>query len=234
MTHAVIVSHGQPSDPDRAERALAALAQRVAALMPGWSVGSATLAKPDALAKAVAGVAGGCAFPLFMAGGWFTRSHLPAKLAAAGAVNWQVLEPLGCDPAVHDLVIRQVRQAAPLRVLLAAHGSFKSPVPSDIAYHLARRITAETGIPAQAAFIDQDPQLAKVTGFGPDAVCLPYFAAEGGHVADDIPAALIAAGFQGRLLPAIGLADDIPHIIARAIAAGNPVCAAECRWRRTA
>jgi sirohydrochlorin ferrochelatase len=230
----VIVSHGQPSDPDRAERALAALAGRVAALLPGWTIGSATLAQPGALAAAVSGGgAGGRAFPVFMAGGWFTRSHLPAKLVAAGAVNWQVLEPLGCDPALHDLVIHQLRQAAPQRVLLAAHGSFKSPVPSDIAYHLAQRITAETGIPAQAAFIDQDPQLATATGFGPDAVCLPFFAAEGGHVTDDIPAALNAAGFQGRLLPAIGLADDIPHIIARAIAAGNPVCMAECRWRRS-
>lgn len=232
MTHAVIISHGQPSDPDPAEAALADLAIRVAALMPGWQIRSATLAKPGSVQAAVAGAASGRAFPLFMAGGWFTRSHLPAKLAAAGAPQWQVLEPLGCDPTVHDLILQTVRDAAPGRVLLAAHGSFKSPVPSDIAHHIAQRITAETGIPAQAAFIDQDPQLATARGFGPDSVCLPFFAAEGGHVSDDIPAALSQAGFQGRLLPAIGLFPAIPAIIARAIAAGVGVCTTECRWRR--
>jgi sirohydrochlorin ferrochelatase len=232
MTHAVLISHGQPSDPDRAEVALATLATRVAALMPGWQIGSATLAKPGALQAAVATSATGRAFPLFMAGGWFTRSHLPAKLTAAGAPGWQVLEPLGCDPAVHDLILQTLRDAAPDRVLLAAHGSFKSPVPSDIAYHIAGRITAETGIPTQAAFIDQVPQLAAATGFGPGSVCLPFFAAEGGHVTDDIPTALTAAGFQGRLLPAIGLHPAMPGLIARAIAAGAAVCATECRWRR--
>jgi len=233
MTHAVLVSHGQPSDPDRAEAALATLAAQVAALLPDWQVRSATLAKPGALQAAVAGAATGRAFPLFMAGGWFTRSHLPTKLAAAGAPGWQVLEPLGCDPAVHDLILQVVGAAAPDAVLLAAHGSFKSPVPSDIAHHLAQRITIETGLPAKAAFIDQDPQLSTATGYGPGSVCLPFFAAEGGHVTDDIPAALTAAGFQGRLLPAIGLDPAIPQIIAHAIAAGAPVCATECRWKRT-
>ena len=55
IKQALIVSHGQPSDPDPAEAALAALAAKVAALLPDWRVDSATLAKPDALAKAVAG-----------------------------------------------------------------------------------------------------------------------------------------------------------------------------------
>lgn len=232
MTHAVLVSHGQPSDPDRAEAALAALATQVAVLLPDWQVRSATLAKPGALQAAVAGAATGSTFPLFMAGGWFTRSHLPAKLAAAGAPGWRVLEPLGCNPTVHDLILQVVGAAAPDRVLLAAHGSFKSPVPSDIAHHLAQRITRETGIPAQAAFIDQDPQLSTATGHGPGSVCLPFFAAEGGHVTDDIPAALTAAGFQGRLLPAIGLHPAIARIIAQAILAGAGVCSTECRWRR--
>lgn len=232
MSHAVIIAHGQPSDPDRAEAALATLAARVAAQMPGWQIRSATLAQPGALQAAVAGATTGRAFPLFMAGGWFTRSHLPAKLAAAGAPDWHVLEPLGCNPAVHDLILQTARDAAPDRVLLAAHGSFKSPVPSDIAHHLARRITAETGLPAEAAFIDQDPQLSTATGYGPRSVCLPFFAAEGGHVTDDIPAALAAAGFQGHLLPAIGLHPAIPQIIAQAIVAGAAVCATECRWRR--
>lgn len=231
---ALIISHGQPSDPDRAEGELAALASLVAGHLPGWRVGSATLAAPGALARAITTYgASGRAYPLFMAGGWFTRSHLPAKLAAAGGAAWQVLEPMGCDPAVHDLVVRQAREAGARSLVLAAHGSSRSSVPSDIAHHLAGRTQRETLITGvEAAFIDQTPQLAACTNHDPKAACLPYFAASGGHVTDDIPRALAEAGFQGRLLPAIGLAPEIPEIIARAILAGQPVCADRCRWQR--
>lgn len=227
---ALIVSHGQPCDPEAPEVELATLAARVAALLPGWEIRSATLAKPAALAQAAAGIPGRV-YPLFMAGGWFTRVQLPAKLAEAAAPGWQVLEPLGCDPAVHDLATRLVQGAA--SVILAAHGSGRSPVPADVARHVAARIAA-TGIRAAAAFIDQAPQIAQATGHGPGSVCLPFFAASGGHVTEDIPSALAEAGFQGRLLPALGLSPEIPAIIAAAIAAGVPVCATDCRWRNPA
>ena len=233
MNHAVIVSHGQPSNPDPAEASLADLAQQVADLLPDWQIRSATLASPGSLTRALQDCGPtGRAFPLFMSGGWFTRVHLPARLTAAGAPQWQVLEPLGCDARVHDLTLHHLRQLRPARVLLAAHGSFKSRAPSDIAHHLAARITVETGIPAQAAFIEQDPKLEDATGFGPDTACLPYFATAGDHVTKDIPAALSHAGFQGARLPAIGLAPEVPQIIAAAIAAGHGACAQACRWQK--
>lgn len=229
---ALIVAHGQPSDPRPAGAALEDLAGKVSALLPGWTVAAATLAEPGALARAVAGHRGGVVFPMFMAGGWFTRIQIPAKLAEAGATNWRVLEPFGCDPGVHDLCVTLAREAAADQLILAAHGSFKSPVPSDIARHVASRIAAEAGMPQVAAgFIDQSPQLSSLTGFGTGAVCLPFFAAEGGHVSDDIPKALTEAGFQGRILPPIGLDPRVPALIAAAITASREVCVADCRWR---
>jgi sirohydrochlorin ferrochelatase len=228
--HALIVAHGQPSDPRPAGAALEVLASRVEALLPGWSVGAATLAEDGAIARGVAGLPGGVVFPMFMTGGWFTRVQIPKKLAEVGAEGWTVLEPFGCDPAVHDLSVTLVREAGAGQVVLAAHGSFKSSVPSDIARHVAGRIAAETGAEVAAGFIDQDPQLASLTGRG--GVCLPFFAAEGGHVSDDIPAALSEARFQGRILPPVGLDARVPGIIAAAIARGVPVCAAVCRWAR--
>lgn len=228
--HAVIVAHGQPSDPRPAGAALEALAAEVGALLPGWSVGAATLAEAGALARAVAGRPGGVVFPMFMAGGWFTRVQIPQRLAEAGATGWTVLEPFGCDPAVHDLCVTIVRETGADRVILAAHGSFKSSVPSQIAVHVAGRIEAETGADVAAGFIDQDPRLASLTGR--DGVCLPFFAAGGGHVSDDIPAALAEAGFTGRILPPVGLDARVPRIIAAAIGAGVPVCPAACRWAR--
>ncbi len=241
MRPILIVSHGQPSDPAPAAADLARLAGRVAEYLPGWQVRSATLADPDALAKVVADMGpGGALYPLFMAGGWFTRINLPQRLTSAGAVGWDVLEPFGCDPALHDLAATVVAMATsgqdPLQtqVLLAAHGSFKSPVPSDIARHVARLIQQKTNAArVEAAFIDQTPQLASVTGFDASAICLPYFAAAGGHVTDDIPAALHHAGFMGRILPPLGLDPRVPAIIAAAIRAGNLVCTNECRHRKS-
>jgi len=238
---AVLVAHGQPSDAAGAGMELAALAAKVAVHLPGWQVRSATLAEPGALAEAVTGAAG-VVYPVFMAGGWFTRVHLSARLAAAGGAAWRVLEPMGCDPAIHALAVEQVRaalaEAGPgeadpeeAEVVLAAHGSSRSPAPSDIARHLAARMAAEFGdAQVRAAFIDQDPRLADLPPLGSRAVCLPFFAAAGGHVTEDVPLALATAGFKGRLLPALGLDPRLPAIIAAAIAAGLPVCAEACRY----
>lgn len=232
MKPVLIVAHGQPSDPRPLAAEVAALAAAVAGVA-GRVVAAATLAEPGALAAALARLGPqGLVYPLFMAGGWFTRAHLPRRLAEAGGAGWQVLEPMGCDPAIHDLAVTLARETGAAEVVLAAHGSGRSSVPSDIAVHVAGRIAAELGVRAEAAFIDQAPRLADLRGFGPGAVCLPFFAAGGQHVSLDIPAALAGAGFAGRLLPALGLDARVPAIIAAAITAAQPVCAGECRWHR--
>ena len=230
MTRTLIVAHGQPSDPGPAARALDRLAQAVAALMPGHSIAAATLAEPGAIARGVAGQAGGLVFPMFMAGGWFTRVQIPARLAEVGATGWQVLEPFGCDPAVHDLCVDLARQSGASQVILAAHGSSKAAAPSAIARHVAGRIADQAGCAAVAGFIDQSPQLSSLTGFSLDAVCLPFFAAQGDHVGSDIPQALAQAGFSGRILPPVGLDARVPALVAAAIARAKPACAGGCAW----
>lgn len=220
----LIVAHGQPSDPEPALAELQHLAAQVAAHLPDWQVHAATLATGLPAHQ-------GLVFPMFMSGGWFTRVALAQKLTAVGGAG-RILEPFGCDPAVHDLAVRIVTEAAGTlqgcEVLIAAHGSFKSPAPSDVANHLARRFLALGAGRAEAAFIDQDPQLAHVAGFGPAAVCLPFFAARGSHVAHDIPQAL--TGFAGRILPHLGGDARVPALIAGAISAGVSVCADRCRY----
>jgi sirohydrochlorin ferrochelatase len=231
---ALIVAHGQPSDPAPAAADLAALAAAVARDLPGWDVRSVTLAEGEALTAVAGSMAAGVIFPMFMAGGWFTRVQIPSRLAAAGITGWRILEPFGCDPALHDLTVTIATEVAEAAddLILAAHGSFKSSVPSDIASHVARRIKAETGLRrVEAGFIDQAPQLSTMAGFGRGSVCLPFFAAAGGHVTQDIPAALAAAGFQGRILPPVGLDARVPALIAAAISAGREVCAGDCRWK---
>jgi sirohydrochlorin ferrochelatase len=225
MEHcALIVTHGQPSDPETAEAALAALAAEVGAHLPDWRVGSATLAAPGALAQAVAQLGPrGVVFPLFMACGWFTGTHLPDRMAAAGGAGWRVAIPFGCMPAIQDLAVTLVHEALTLPpqhtdLILAAHGSGRSPAPAAVATFVAARIKRALGLRrVAAAFIDQSPRIADLRDFGRTAICLPYFAASGGHVTDDIPKALGEAGFAGRLLPALGTDRRTAAIIADAL-----------------
>ena len=219
---AIIVSHGQPSDPEPAEAELAALAAAVGGHLPGWRVLSATLAKPGAL-DVVKGAAGFC-YPMFMAGGWFTGVHLPERLSQAGGTGWQILPPFGLDAAVHDLAVAMVREAGGGAVLLAAHGSFRSDAPSAVARAMAERLAAD-GSRCEAYFIDQEPRIATARGFGAGSVCLPFFAARGGHVIEDLPKALVEAGFGGRVLTTLGCEARVPALIAAALRSAQALIA---------
>lgn len=225
---ALIVAHGQPSDPGPAGAEIAFLAAKVQALMPDWHVRAATLAEEGALAREVAQAgAGGVVYPLFMAGGWFTRTHLPERLAAAGGEGWRILPPFGLDPRVQDLAVTVVREGMAARgqraesaqLLVAAHGSFRSPAPAEVARSVAERVQAALGLaPVAVGFIDQSPRIAEVAeGLPADALVLPFFAARGGHVLDDLPAALAEAGFTGAVLPPLGLDARVPGLIRRAL-----------------
>lgn len=218
----LLVAHGQPSDPGPAARALDALAASVAQHLPGLEVRAATLAEPGALARAVAGPPG-IVLPLFMACGWFSETHLPARLADAGGGGWRVLPPLGCAPELQDLAVSLARDAAEAgasAMILAAHGSGRSPMPASVTRFVAARIARETPLArAEAAFLDHPPRIAEVAaGFPAASVCLPWFAAEGGHVTEDLPELLAESGFPGRLLPPIGRDPRLPVLIARILA----------------
>ena len=208
---ALIVAHGQPSDPGPAAAEIAFLAAKVQALMPGWRIRSATLAESGALAREVAAAGKvGLVYPLFMAGGWFTTTHLPARLAEVGGEGWRILPPFGLDAGVQALTLTLAREAAARRghapadlpLLLAAHGSFRSPAPSEVAYAMAERLRREAGFArVESAFIDQSPRIVEVAADLPvGSLVLPFFAARGGHVIDDLPQALEVAGFQGTVL----------------------------------
>lgn len=237
---ALIVAHGQPSDPAPAEAELAAFAREVAADLPGWHVASATLAQPGRIAAALAEFGPGASvqvYPMFMADGWFTRVALPERLeAAAPGAEHPVLTPFGLDPALVDVATAAVgaaiaqagRTAAQAELLLAAHGSFKSPAPAAVATAFGAALGQRTGLASLATgFIDQAPQIAAV-GAGMMAgmkagqgdrfrLCLPFFAAAGGHVEDDLPAALAAAGFDGRVLPPLGRLPGAAGVVAAAL-----------------
>ena len=229
--NAIIIAHGQPSDPAPLQRAIEALAAKVGALLPGWQIHGATLADAPGLGRAVAQAGpGALIYPMFMAAGWFTGTELPRRLARAGAERPLILPPFGLDPALPDLCRDIVQDAArgagiaPERatLLLVAHGSQRARGSANGAQEMAARLAPYLGR-VVTGFIEEAPFVADSAGGLPaDAICLPFFATMAEHVTDDIPQALDRAGFAGQRLPPVGTDARAPALIAAAIARATP------------
>jgi sirohydrochlorin ferrochelatase len=223
----LVVAHGQPGDPVPQQQAVESLAARVDALVPQALVRGATLAMPGALDLADDET---LIYPMFMATGWFTRSELPSRLALAGAPQARILPPFGADPGLPALCLALVAKAAetqgwPLaetRLLVAAHGSGRSRAPSEAARRIAAGLAPHVGA-ASCGFIEEPPHIAEAARDLPaQTICLPLFATQADHVTDDLPTALADAGFRGLVLPPVGLAPEVPAMIAESIKAALP------------
>ncbi|MCB1332211.1 MAG: cobalamin biosynthesis protein CbiX [Roseivivax sp.] len=220
---AILVSHGQPSEPEVGEAEIAALAQAT-----GPGVLGATLAADGALEAALARAPGAPVVPVFMSDGWFTRVALPRRLGNGAG---PLLAPLGTWPALAEVAARWLTEeiaaqcwaAADTTLVIAAHGSGRSPYAAldtrIFADRLARRLRLRA---LRCGFVEQRPRLVEaLSGHGQKAVCLPFFAARRGHVLDDLPEAVTASHFDGLLLAPIGLHHQVPALIARALS-GQP------------
>lgn len=226
---ALIVAHGQPSDTGPAEDKLALLAQSVASHLPGWEVQSATLAARKRFQQVARNIPTDTRiFPLFMAEGWFVKSELPKRL---GDVQAEILPAFGINPRLPDLAADAISDAARVEnwsldqvdLVLAAHGSGRSRNPAQVTHAFADalrqrlpQITVHTGFVEEPPSIEQQARKA-----GPKALCLPFFAASGGHALDDVPDGLATAGFAGRLMPVLGELPAVPDLIAEAIRQGT-------------
>jgi sirohydrochlorin ferrochelatase len=222
---AVIVAHGQPSQPETGEAHLRALVQKVREFIPEWTLRSATLAAPGSLENALqASRPQPLVFPVFMVDGWFTQKALAGRLRGTDA---RQLSPLGIHPELPKLAARLLRGTAEqtgwaqsgFDVLLAAHGSATGPAAANctlrFAKHLSRWLPARR---IRTGFLEQAPYLADVAAdCGLRTLALPLFAGAGGHPKRDVPEALDQAGFQGLRLKPVGDAHFIPELIAHAL-----------------
>ncbi len=221
---AIIVAHGQPSDPQPAEQALRNVAERVAQHLPRWTITSATMAAKGALEQALDQHPTAAIYPLFMADGWFTGTALPDRLLQHGRT---VLPPLGLDKNLPllaaDILTDRLHDldwnARETRLLIAAHGGQHSPNPARAARHFAAvlgKVTHFTDV--RLGFVEEAPLLTEMAeNLGPRTLCLPFFAANGHHVRKDVPAALVRAGFEGIVLGPLGIAPQIPDLIAQSL-----------------
>ncbi|WP_420584415.1 CbiX/SirB N-terminal domain-containing protein [Ruegeria sp.] len=226
MPHALIVAHGQPSDPEPAEAALAAYAADVDTLCEGVDVKSATLAAPGVLERRVAALPDDAViYPLFMAKGWFVTSALPKRLADR---NIRILDPLGVEPSLPGLVSETLTgilaghgwSPQDTELVLAAHGSGRSRNPSAVAREFAVELRKKIAFKAiHTGFVEEPPYIAEAAAnLSSQALCLPFFACAGGHVLEDLPEALSEARFSGRVLPVVGELPLIKQHIALVLA----------------
>jgi sirohydrochlorin ferrochelatase len=110
-------------------------------------------------------------------------------------------------------------QASQVRVFLAAHGSGRSAQAARDTQGFAAALAAVLPVAElRVGFVEEPPYLAdQAFDLGARAICLPFFAAKGGHVTDDIPEALDLAGFQGVFLDPIGCAPGAAALVARGL-----------------
>ncbi len=168
-------------------------------------------------------------FPLFMPDGWFTQTALPARLNNAPG---HILAPLGLDPTLPAFASRQLLGLAAkaawnpeqTEILVAAHGSGGGRInPAQCTRRFADAIARLAPWQrVQVGFLEEAPQLSAVAAqCDAQAICIPFFAADGFHVSRDIPKELEAGGFAGQLGTSVGIADYIPDLIAGALQAAS-------------
>ena len=201
---------------------MAVLAASVSDVLPNWTIRGATLASPGSLESALHGVDSPLIYPFFMSQGYFTSDILPRRLSSAGC-NYLQLPPFGADPAIPALVAEAAMTGArtanlipeETSLLLAAHGSEVSPASRIATLALVEQLLAALPFKAVVAgFIEEPPYLGESARDLGRALCLPLFTLTASHVLDDVPDAMLRAGFTGPILPAIGSHPAVPRVIA--------------------
>jgi sirohydrochlorin ferrochelatase len=174
--------------------------------------------------------------PFFMEQGWFVREAIPRALGDGHGHALRYHAPVGVHPDMADVAAARIQRAcgtdaARFAVLLVGHGSARTPGrPMALQRHVAELSAAGHFARVRAAFLEEPPLLADALR---DWRALPvavvgWFAGEGGHVREDLPALLsaerAARGDAGAPLLDLGvIADDpaMPGIILNSLSDRN-------------
>ena len=153
--------------------------------------------------EALVGIAPGTAIrvlPFFMEDGYFTRVAVPRALA--GRVV-RMCPPIGVHDAMAGLIERQALAGSAIigsasrdtAVLVVGHGSSSSPGRTLALHRHASRVAAtELFCRVEAACLEEPPFVPDVLAGlrAHPVIIIGFFAGEGGHVRDDVPALIEA------------------------------------------
>jgi sirohydrochlorin ferrochelatase len=162
--------------------------------------------------------------PFFMESGWFVQEAVPRALQAGQGHVLHYHQPVGLHPDLAGLAATRVRRrcghdSGRFSVLLAGHGSARAPGRSMTLHRHAETLSARRCFARVcAAFLEEPPFIADTLYSWrtmPVAV-VGFFAGEGGHVRDDVPALLgaerAARGSAGAPLLDLGVIADDPEM----------------------
>ena len=201
-TALLLIAHGSARYADAARvlyrhavalRADAIFSQVEIGLLNGTPPVAESLARIDAAAVRVV--------PFFMETGYFTREAIPRALGADSRIH--ICPPIGLHDGMAGLIERQALAACetlgiPSRsvaVLVVGHGSASAPGGALALHeHTARVGWTTLFARVESACLEETPFVAEaLRGLrAHPVVVIGFFAGDGGHVRDDVPALLAA------------------------------------------
>lgn len=220
----IIAAHGSSSHSggaDVAERCRQQLEQTgtiTGALLCAFWKGEG-LHLRDAIAQCPAGYV--LIIPLLMSDGYFGETVFPREFGVpVQTVGWtkygshhvRLSPPAGLDPRfdtlMTDIAMSVLTREPVPRLVLTGHGTERDPRSSRRLYELVaelrKRGDADTSM-LSVAFLDEAPTLHEVLQEDDrPAFILPWFAADGAHAGEDIPAIVARWGGKAEISASVG------------------------------
>jgi len=140
--------------------------------------------------------------PMLSGHGYITDSLIPDALTALNKnINVRLCEPLGCHPAIAEvmaqraqsIIVGQNLERDSVSILIAAHGNVGNPENARQSRDLTGRIEKLIGgVQAHAAFIEEEPLISSWPALTPaeNLIVLPFLIGGGLHGAEDVPVML--------------------------------------------
>lgn len=170
--------------------------------------------------------------PMFMSGGYFTRTVVPREMGLEGAETrrgCQVIRytaPVGAHPALASVIVERATEAGAGRndaIAVLGHGTRRDSESEKNIYRMAA-LVRERGLFAEveAVFLDQEPNMLRLLDIlvAPTVVVVPLFIADGWHAGQTIPGDLALDGpetrRQGRIVrytPPVGTHARMAEVI---------------------
>jgi sirohydrochlorin ferrochelatase len=228
----VLAAHGDRggASPNAALEAQAAAVRALTGLHVSTGVLKGERTIEQALAEAAGtGPTAIAVYPLFMADGYFVQKVRERIEAAGLTMNAKLLIPLGLDPGLPDLVVREALTAAKTagidpagaRLLIVGHGSKLGPASATATRKAAARAAlARRFAGVTTAFLEEEPFVEEtLRATSAPTVVVGYFFGNGMHGGEDVPDAIAETGANAVYTGAIGNSPAVAPLIAAALCA---------------